>query len=507
MDFPKIDVSQTAPSNCDAVVLGFFQSDEKGKAKSDSPQFAGKSDKDVEALLNRLGESKHFSAKRGEVDLLRYLSFSSFPSVLLLGLGSKGKFELETLRRVGASVYQAQKKAGLENLALRGESVFVSDLPEADALQAFAEGYLLASYQYNEFKKVEKPSKALKLVIVGIKSAGAKQALSKAQTLAEAVCFSRSLGDKPGNLLTPSELARLVVEMAKSRKLKTTVLNRAQIEKAKMGLLMGVAKGSEEEPRFVIVEYRGGKKGDKPIALVGKGVTFDSGGISIKPSAAMEEMKYDMMGAGTVAGIMQAIADLKLPINVTAYIAAVENMPSGSAQKPGDIRTSSKGKTVEIINTDAEGRLILADALEYAQTEDPQAIFDFATLTGAVLVALGNVATGIMGNSPELIDRLKKSAVVSGEKVWELPLFEEYEDDMKSAYADYRNAGSRDAGSSKGGTFLKFFVDSKMPWVHCDIAGTAWHRRDVNYHPPKHASGAMVRLMTHLLENWKTLNK
>lgn len=507
MDFPKIDIVNNAGADSEALALGFFQSEDKSKAKAEPPVFSGKRDKDTDSLIQRLSQSKHFSGKRGETDLLRFVGHSSYPSVLLVGLGAKAKFDLEALRRIGASVFAAQKKASIERLAVQAESFFSTELGETTSVQAFAEGYLLASYQYTEFKQPEKAEKPRRLLLVGVKNAAVKQALAKAVTLAEAVCFARSLGDKPGNLLTPSELARLVAEMAKSRKLKCTVLNRAQIEKEKMGLLIGVAKGSEEEPRFVIVEYRGGKKGDKPIALVGKGVTFDSGGISIKPAGAMEEMKYDMMGAGTVAGIVQAVADLKLPINLTAYIAAVENMPSGTAQKPGDIRTSSRGKTVEIVNTDAEGRLILADALEYAQKEEPQAIFDFATLTGAVLVALGNVATGIMGNSPELIDRLKKSADVSGEKVWELPLFEEFEEDMKSAYADYRNAGSRDAGSSKGGTFLKFFIDPKMPWVHCDIAGTAWHRRDVNYHPPKNASGAMVRLMTHLLENWTKLNK
>ncbi len=508
MEFPKIEVVSASDGNSDALALGFFQGEDRPKGKGEPPLYLGKRATEMDALIQRLGASKHFSGKKGETDLLRFVGVAGAPSTLLIGLGPKSKFTLETLRRAGASVYQAQKRARLDRVALQGDSFFPADSPlgEVPALQAFAEGYLLASYTFTEFKEPEKePLKTKRLDIIGAKSPGAKQALSRAEALARAVCFTRELGDKPPNLLTPTELARLVAEMAKKNKIKCTVLTRAQIEKEKMGLLMGVAKGSNEDPRFVVLQYQGGKKGDKPVALVGKGITFDSGGISIKPAPSMEEMKYDMMGAATVAGIFQAIAELKLPLNVNGYIPAAENMPSGKAQKPGDIMRSSRGKTVEITNTDAEGRLILADALEYAQKDEPQAIFDFATLTGAVLIALGTVATGIMGNSPELIDRLKKSSDASGEKVWELPLFEEYEDDLKSTYADYRNSGGREAGSSKGGTFLKFFVDSKMPWVHCDIAGTAWNRKDLNYHPPKNASGAMVRLMVHLLENWTKL--
>ncbi len=508
MEFPKIELVSQG-SGADAVAFGFFQEESKAKGKSEGLQYAGKRNSEIDGLLERLQSSKHFQGKKSEVDLLRFVSASSGANTLLLGLGKRNQFSLETLRRVGASLYHAQKKNKLGRVILMADGLLASDLPvgENAGLQALAEGYFLASYTFTEFKAPEKePSKALKLEILGLKTPGAKQALVKAEAVCRAVCFTRELGDKPGNVLTPDGLAKLVSAMAKQHKIKCSVLNLAQIEKLKMGLLIGVGKGSVEEPRFITLEYRGGKKGEKPVALVGKGVTFDSGGISIKPAGSMEEMKYDMMGAATVAGIFQAVAELGLPINLNGYIPAAENMPSGAAQKPGDIMRSMNGKTVEIVNTDAEGRLILGDALEYAQKDDPQAIIDFATLTGAVLIALGTVATGIMGNSPALIERLKKSSEASGEKVWELPLFEEYEEDFKSAYADHRNSGGREAGSSKGGTFLKFFVDSKIPWVHCDIAGTAWARKDLNYHPPKNASGAMVRLMVHLLENWTKLS-
>ncbi len=507
MDFPKLEIV-TTDTDAAALALAFFQSEEKGKTKSEAPVYSGPKLPDVDALVKRLGESGHFSGKKGETDLLRFVSAGKFPNLLLVGLGKKAKVNLESLRRAGATIYHSQKRAKWERLAVQVDSFFSSEgsSGEVQDLQAFCEGYLLASYTFLDFKEPEKEPFAVKrLDLRGLKGAGAKEAVQRALALAKAVCFARSLGDKPGNILTPVELSRLVAEMAKKHKIKCTVFNEAQIQKEKMGLLLGVNQGSDQEPRFLVLEYRGGKKGDKPIALVGKGVTFDSGGISIKPAPAMEEMKYDMMGAATVAGIFQAAADLELPVNLNGYIAAVENMPSGRAQKPGDIKVSSKGKTVEITNTDAEGRLILADALEYAQKSDPQAIFDFATLTGAVLIALGNVATGIMGTSPELIDRLKKSADVSGERVWELPLYEEYAEDLKSSFADLRNSGNREAGSSKGGAFLQAFIDPKYPWVHCDIAGTAWNRKDANYHPPKNASGAMVRLMAHLLENWQPL--
>jgi len=225
----------------------------------------------------------------------------------------------------------------------------------------------------------------------------------------------------------------------------------------------------------------------------------------LKPADRMEEMKYDMMGAATVAGILHACAKLKIPVNVVGYIGAVENMPGSKAQKPGDIQRSLSGKTVEITNTDAEGRLVLADIIEYAQRLNPQAIIDFATLTGAVVVALGTVTTGIMGTHKGLLGLIKAASEATDERVWELPLYEEYEEDLKSSYADIRNSGGREAGSQKGGTFLKFFVDKKTPWVHFDIAGSAYHRKDKNYYSPKHGAGVMVRLMAHLLQNWKTL--
>jgi len=491
------------------------EKEKETKGKAEKPKvtpklkFAGKRDKGVDEVFVRLEKSQHFHGKKNETSLLRFFPLGKFENIMLLGAGAESKCTAETLRQMGASLSAAQKREKLESVSLNPEGLLDS-LDSRDqnyGLQALCEGYLLSGYEFSDLKKKAEeipPVGNLQLEIG--RNAGYKTAVDRARILAESVCFARGLGDRPGNFLTPSLLADLIEKMAKECQLKCTIMGPAEIQKEKMGLFWGVAKGSVEEPRFIILEYRGGNKTDKPVALVGKGITFDSGGISLKPPGKMEDMKYDMMGAAAVAGIMRSIGLLKPKLNVIAVIPACENMPDGKAQKPGDVMRSRSGKTVEIINTDAEGRLVLADALEYVQdVYAPQAIFDFATLTGAVIDALGTVTSGIMGTSPTLIDRLKAAADLTSERVWQLPLYEEYEEDLKSHVADIKNSGIREAGSQKGGTFLKFFVDKKYPWVHCDIAGTSYHRKDVNYHPSKYGAGVMVRLMTHLLLDWKAI--
>ncbi len=504
MTLPKVELA-SGNGKSDAVVLSWF----KGTGeKSTKPEFAGDKATDIEALEKKLTQSKHFAGKSREANLLRYYSFGGFDNTILLGLGAKKDLGEEELRRAGGAIFQLQKREKLSKVTLRGDAVFsaVQEAQVGPYLQALAEGYWLSSYEYKDLKKTEPEAfHPAGLEVTGLKSSSAKKALERGLILAQAVNFTRSLGDRPGNYLTPTILAELAQKMAKEHGIAFRALGMKEMQKEKMGLFVGVAQGSSEEPKLIVLEYKGGKKGDRPIALVGKGITFDSGGISIKPAAKMEEMKYDMMGAGAVVGIMQAVAALELPLNVTGYIAAAENMPGGRAQKPGDIRVSMTGKTVEIVNTDAEGRLVLADTIEYAQKEKPQALIDFATLTGAVTVALGGVTSGIMGNHAGLIQRMKDASNATGERVWELPLYDEYEEDLKSFYADIKNSGMRDAGSSKGGIFLKHFVDPKLPWVHCDIAGSAWGRSDVSYLSKKFATGVMVRLMTNLLENWKPL--
>jgi leucyl aminopeptidase len=284
--------------------------------------------------------------------------------------------------------------------------------------------------------------------------------------------------------------------------MKSKIIDVKDFTKLGLGSFYGVARGAKEPAKLIIVEYNGTSKQSKPLALVGKGVTFDTGGISIKPSPAMDEMKFDMCGSATVIGVLNAVAILQPKINIVFAIGATENMPGGDAQRPGDIVTAYNGKTIEVLNTDAEGRLVLADVLSYVEKNyKPDSIIDFATLTGAVLVALGDQASGIMGNSSKLINEIKKSSDQSNEKVWELPLWDEYAKDIKSKIADVKNLGrSRLAGTIAGGVFLKEFVND-TPWVHMDIAGTAWGPKEPEYLPKNGATGVAVRLIYNLIEN------
>jgi leucyl aminopeptidase len=315
------------------------------------------------------------------------------------------------------------------------------------------------------------------------------------------VNMARDLSNSPGNEVNPSYLAQQAQEIAAKTTLRCHVLDVDGIREHQMGCLLGVAQGSEQPPAFIILEHAPKGSQEKPIVLVGKGITFDSGGISIKPAANMEDMKMDMSGGAAVLGAMQALAQLDYPHRVVGLVPASENLPNGNAVKPGDILRAMSGKTVEVINTDAEGRLILADALAYAVQElKPACMIDLATLTGAVVVALGSQATGMMGTDAAMMDRLRAAGDYSAERVWELPLFEEYSKQIKSDFADIKNVSSgREAGSIIGGAFLKEFVGD-TPWVHLDIAGTAWTRENRPY-IPKGATGVGIRLLVKALED------
>jgi leucyl aminopeptidase len=307
--------------------------------------------------------------------------------------------------------------------------------------------------------------------------------------------FARGLQVLPGNVATPTYIANQARELAQRHGFEVTVLDKASIVREKMGALLSVAQGSAEEPRFIALEYKGSDAA--PVVLVGKGVTFDSGGISIKPAQNMEDMKYDMSGAAAVLGTFEALGRLKPKVHVVGLIPSTENMPSGTAVKPGDVVTSHLGKTIEVINTDAEGRLILCDALSYARRYQPAAVVDIATLTGAMVVALGHTATGVMGDDEKLIEELRAAGDKAGERIWPLPLWEDYRDLMKSDIADVKNSGGRPAGSISAGWFLKEFVDG-FPWAHLDIAGTAYTERDEPTRV-KGPTGMGVRLFTEFL--------
>jgi leucyl aminopeptidase len=420
---------------------------------------------------------------------------------LVVGLGERKKSTLERYRRASAT---AAKRARL--LRAKTLAIFVPGTirPFGHTVLALTEGALLSLYRFDKYisKKEESPDQLESISIVTegrAKLNEGKAAVEKARTISEATALARDLGNAPGNEIYPQTLAEAARQSAERAGYQATILDEQEIDDLGMGGVIGVSRGSAHPPRFIILEY--GPSSKRPIVLVGKGVTFDSGGISIKPSAGMAEMKMDMSGAAAVIGTFEAVARLKLPVHIVGLIPAVENLPSGNALRPGDILRHYNGKTSEVDNTDAEGRLVLADALGYAETFKPLAVIDLATLTGAVVVALGHHATGMMGNDPNLMQQLKIAGETTYERVWQLPLFEEYEKQIKSDIADVKNTGGRWAGSITGGLFLKRFIGN-YKWVHLDIAGTAMLEENGDY-AFKGASGVGVRLLTEFLRRWK----
>ena len=424
--------------------------------------------------------------------------------VTLLGLG---KEEALTLRGVRAALFQAgkiAKRAGHRNIAV----VLPYTLPGHDAessTRVIAEALAQTDYKYDAFisqKKDEKPKPgnitATLIPPDGVEPKRAKALQASARALAEAVRVVRDLGNMPSNIMTPTRLAERAEEVAKASGLKCTVYGRKEIERMKMGGLLAVNRGSAEEPRFVVMEHAP-RRAKQHVALVGKGITFDSGGISIKPAERMEEMKFDMCGAAAVIGTMQAAAALDLPIRVTGIFAATDNLPSGSAYKPGDIITMMNGKTVEIVNTDAEGRMILGDALHFASQLKPDHLIDYATLTGACVVALGSEATGLFTNNDELAQKLIECGERVGDRLWRLPEWDEYKELIRSEWADIKNSGGRWGGAITAAVFLKEFADCPS-WAHLDIAGTAYTEHETS-REVRGATAAGVRVTIAFLES------
>lgn len=464
----------------DAIAIGIF--------KDGSLTARGKS---IDVLMNGQISS---AAKRGDIkgkDGETTIFYSDPAPIIVIGLGKSKEFDTESIRKAGGTLAKkaiAKKYAHVacENFGGKASAPFG---------QALAEGLTMGSYQFNDYK-TQKKDELFELEKVTV-SVGSKAGLEKGTIIANGVCLARNLGNHPGNVTTPTRLAEEAKKIGRKGKMKVNIFDREKFTKMGMGALAGVAAGTDEPPKFILMEYWGAKKSVKPKVLVGKGLTFDSGGISIKPASKMDEMKFDMCGSAVVLACMQTIAELKPKINVVAVISSTENMSGSKAYKPGDILTAYNGKTIEVLNTDAEGRLILADALSYVSKHyDPAFIFDFATLTGAVVVALGHIATGIMGTDEKLIDKVKKSSEKTGEKVWEFPLWEEYCDQVQSKIADVKNIGNpMQAGTIAGGAFLKEFVKEDIPWCHFDIAGTAWGEKEKPYGPKAGATGNIIRLV------------
>jgi leucyl aminopeptidase len=448
-----------------------------------------------------LYSSGEFTGEKATSVLLHRPAGLKAQRVVLAGCGKADEFTAPKLRNVVGAAIRKHRSKGVKRFAL----LLQKDRQTVDDVSAAVEGATLAAYDPNRYKTDEKKDDVKTESFSIAAPDGAPElsgALERGRILAEAQNFARDLAYEPSNVLTPMELARRAQAMAAEEGLGCEILDRDRMKQLGMGALLGVAQGSAQPPALIVLRYQPEKaSGDGHLGLVGKGVTFDTGGISIKPSASMDEMKYDMCGGATMLGAMKAIARLKPSIPVTALIPTVENMPGSRAQRPGDIVKSLSGKTVEVLNTDAEGRLILIDALTYAQRLGCTHLIDAATLTGAIVVALGHVNAGVFSNNDELLDKVLGAAKASGEKMWHMPLDDDYKEQLKSPFADLPNIGTRSGGAVTAAYFLKEFAEPS-PWVHLDIAGTAWLDSDKPY-MAKGPTGIGVRTLVRLATDWK----
>jgi len=469
---------------------------------SDVPASLAPLDKAVAGALSRALASGDFKGKRDDTSLL-YPGSGMAQRILLVGLGKAGDVTRGAIRRAAAVAGKRARALGAKQLAFALAAEARNGVGASDVGQVVVEGAGQGAWAFTELKQSQEDARPdVEAVTLAVAAAEAKDA-EAGRRIGDAIAagnhLARYLQMQPGNVCTPSYLAARAQQLAQRHGFAVTVLDRAAMKQEGMGALLAVAQGTEQEPRFIVLEYGegGAAKGQAPVVLVGKGVTFDSGGISIKPAQNMEEMKFDMSGAAAVLGAFEAIGLLKPKLNVVGLIPSTENLPSGAAVKPGDVVKSHFGKTIEIINTDAEGRLILCDALSYARRFKPAAVIDAATLTGAVVVALGHAAIGAMGNDEALLAEVREAGERAGERCWPLPLWDEYRELLKSDIADVKNSGGRGAGTIAGGWFLREFVDG-FPWVHLDIAGTAYTEGE-GPHQAKGPTAVGVRLFTEFI--------
>lgn len=477
------------------LVLAVFE----GRRLSEAAKIIDKvSDKFLSTLLRR-GD---LEGKPGQSLLLHNVPNTLADRVLLIGAGKERDLTDSSYRKVIAHSVRFLRDIGATEVVSYLTELNIKNRDVYWKVKQAVEQARNVSYEFKELKTGKKEKlKALRKLTWTVPTrrelSSGEQAINHGVAIANGMDLTRDLGNRPANVCTPSYLAKLALQMAKSnRGLKVKVLGEAEMGKMSMGSLLSVSQGSEEEAKLITFEYKGGKKDAKPFVFVGKGVTFDTGGISLKSPASMDEMKYDMCGAASVFGTMLAVVEMKLPINVVGIVPATENMPSGKATKPGDIFKSMSGQTIEVLNTDAEGRLILCDALTYSERFDPATVVDIATLTGACVIALGKHATGLLSNHNPLARDLLSAGDTSGDRAWQLPLWEEYDQQLASPFADMANIGGREAGTITAACFLGRFT-RKLNWAHLDIAGTAWISGK-----NKGATGRPVPLLTqYLLDN------
>ena len=466
----------------------------EGRKLSDAAKAVDQASNGALSALLKRGD---IAGKAGQTLLLHNVSGIKAERVLLVGAG-KGELGDRQYRRLVASANAVLKGLGgtdatliIDELKVKGRDTYAKTRLTVETL---CDGH----YQFEQFKSSKSEPRALKkitLIVDKAETENAQRALDHARAIASGVAYTKDLGNLPPNVCHPSYLAEQAKALSKAYKnLKVEIVDEKKLKELGAGAFLAVAQGSEQPPRLIALQYNGGKKDDKPFALVGKGITFDTGGISIKPAAGMDEMKYDMCGAASVLGTLKAVLEMQLPINLVCLLACAENMPSGGATRPGDIVTTMSGQTVEILNTDAEGRLVLCDTLTYAERFKPQAVIDIATLTGACIVALGSQVSGLMGNNDALIKQLLKAGDSADDRAWQLPLHDEYQEQLDSPFADIANIGGPKAGTITAGCFLSRFAKS-FHWAHLDIAGTAWNSGGKD----KGATGRPVPLLSQYL--------
>lgn len=487
------------------VALGLFE----GKTLKGAQAIAV--DKALGGMIADVLKMGDFEGKLNQTMSLPTVGKLAAKRVLLVGLGKAEELTMDKIRQAAGKTATTARELGARTFSSEVFGLDVEGLDPSEAGRAFVEGLLLGSYQFNAYK-TQDPDKRKTLdgvVLLAEDKAQAdvlKEAMALGEAIGTSVVFTRDMVTTPAHDMTPSILAENAKKMAAEVGLKCQILTEKDMAKLGMGALLGVAQGciKDEPPRFIVLEHMPNAK-EAPLVLVGKAVTFDSGGISIKPSEGMEKMKYDMAGGAAVIGAMRAIASLKLPVNVVGLVPATENMPSGDAIHPGDVLKSMSGQTIEIITTDAEGRLILADALTYAERYKPAAVVDIATLTGACVIALGNHAIALLTNNDEFGERVRAAGERAAERAWKLPLWDEYAESIKSDIADMKNSGGRPGGTISAGSFLGKFAKN-YAWTHLDIAGTAWDEKG-KPHCPKGATGVGVRLFVELAKDFAAAQK
>lgn len=491
----RIVVEDVTRVEADALVVNLFEgTTQPGGA-------TGAVDRALDGVISSLIGQGEVKGKLGELTMIH--TFGKIPSerVVVCGLGKQGEFDVDRVRRVTAEACRYVRSRGAKIVATITHGTGAGGIGPRESARAIAEGAVLGLYVFRRHITKEPETGEVEELIIVERDEDRLPELRRGSALgkveAEAAKVARDMVNEPANVMTPTRMAEVARAMSADYNLECSVLGRDEMNEMGMGALLGVAGGSHEEPRLIVLSYRGDPSSDQALGLVGKGITFDSGGISIKPAAGMEEMKGDMAGGAAVIAAMQAVAELKPKINVTAVVPATENLPGGGAQRPGDVVTAMNGKTIEVVNTDAEGRLILAEALCYARHLKLSPIVDIATLTGACHIALGNVCSGAFTNNQDLLDKVLKAGGSVGERLWQLPMYEEYKEQNKSEVADIKNSGGRYGGAITAAQFLAAFVED-TPWVHLDIAGTSDSDKEKGY-VVKGATGVGVRTMVDLV--------